>query len=315
MGELGDLFMAPKRIKKPPVTETVDPEGSTPQVVVACSSLPDVLVEPEPEPVKKVAKKTGKNVISVTKQPVKRRTTKKTATATVEELVDSEVHESVEQCAAVEDAPIADDVPPEGQNLEPVVMQLTIPNERMTEIVNLTSTLEPDKIDPVPYAPMNSYMPTSMTSMDSCCPDAFKTSDDKGGGAHNMVCFWCCHPIVDKEYGLPIRYDSVHNSFTLYGCFCSLECSAAQNFSMHMGSDRAWEIHSWIQLMARRHGLSGRVRPAPCRYLLKLFNGPMSIEEFRNAHKGLARTYVINIPPFIHISSQMEALNTSFLTR
>jgi hypothetical protein len=112
---------------------------------------------------------------------------------------------------------------------------------------------------------------------------------------------------------MPIQYDSVHNSFTLYGCFCSLECAAAHNFSMHMGCDRAWEIHSWIQLLARRYGYSGRVRPAPSKFLLKLFNGSLTIEEFRAAHKDLTRTYVMNIPPFIHVASQMEVLNTSFI--
>ena len=80
-----------------------------------------------------------------------------------------------------------------------------------------------------------------------------------------------------------------------------------------MGSDRVWEIHSWIQMLANRYGYEGMVRPAPSKYLLKMFNGPMTIDEFRNAHKGLARTYVMNIPPFIHVPSQMEILNTSFL--
>jgi hypothetical protein len=184
----------------------------------------------------------------------------------------------------------------------PVVLQLTIPLDRMNEIVDAMSTQEPSNVDPEPYAPVEPYMLSSAP-----------TDTPSTAGAHSMVCFWCCHSIVDKEYGMPIRYDSVHNSFTMFGCFCSLECTAAHNFSLHMGSDRAWEIHSWIQLLARRYGFSGKVRPAPSRYLLKMFNGPLTIEEFRNAHKDLSRTYIMNIPPFIHVSSQMEQLNTSFM--
>jgi len=41
----------------------------------------------------------------------------------------------------------------------------------------------------------------------------------------------------------------------------------------------------------------------------------MDITEFRLAHKGLAQTYVMNIPPYIHINSQMECINTSFLEK
>ena len=189
---------------------------------------------------------------------------------------------------------------------EPVVLQLTISNERMTEIVSSTSScLCQDMQDPEPYNPMESFASTENSH----------GTNTNNAGAHSMVCFWCCHSIVDQEFGMPIRYDSIHNSFTLYGCFCSLECTAAHNFSVHMGSDRAWEIHSWIQLLARRYGYSGRVRPAPSKFLLKMFGGPLSIEEFRTTHKGLTRSYVMNIPPFIHVASQMEALNTSFLVK
>ena len=112
-----------------------------------------------------------------------------------------------------------------------------------------------------------------------------------------------------------IRYDVFHKNFTMFGSFCSLECAAAYNYSTHMGSDRVWEIHSWIQMLAHRYGYSGVVRPAPSRYLLKMFNGPLTIDEYRSVHKTLARTCVMNIPPFIHVTSQMEVLNTSFLDK
>lgn len=188
---------------------------------------------------------------------------------------------------------------------EPVVLQLTIPQDRMEEIEQNASVHEGIIKEPEPYNPNESYnlSTTPVEALDG----------NRSHAAHNTVCFWCCHSIVDKEYGMPIRYDAVHNSFTMYGCFCSLECASAHNFSIHMGSDRAWEIHSWIQLLARRYGFSGCVRPAPSRYLLKLFNGPLTIEEFRTAHKDLTKAYVMNIPPFIHVTSQMEVLNTSFI--
>lgn len=248
--------------------------------------------------------------------PPKKRITKKAAAAAAAEAAALAAHPCDAEDGAVpvtEDVPALPDVEPErGQeqeNTEPVVLQLLIPNDRMTEIVTTTVSQEHSKTDPEPYHEMDSFM--HMPTMENSINGHHQHTTN---GAHSMVCFWCCHPIVDNEYGMPIRYDSVHNSFTLYGCFCSLECASAHNFSMHMGCDRAWEIHSWIQLLARRYGLSGKVRPAPSKFLLKMFNGPLTIEEFRNAHKGLARTYVMNIPPFIHVASQMEILNTSFMS-
>jgi hypothetical protein len=240
--------------------------------------------------------------------PPKRKTKKELATEAAAAAAAAGATETVDEVTGTE--ALMD-------NTEPVVLQLLLSNDRMTDIINTANMTDERKVeDPEPYYPMESFM--SMTGVQDHASSAMMAAPQGSDictyqAAHSRICFWCCHHIVDMEYGMPIRYDSVHNSFTLFGCFCSLECVSAHNFSVHMGCDRAWEIHSWIQLLARRYGYSGKVRPAPNKYLLKMFNGPMTIEEFREAHKGLARTFVMNIPPFIHVASQMEMLNTSFL--
>jgi len=43
-----------------------------------------------------------------------------------------------------------------------------------------------------------------------------------------------------------------------------------------------------------------------------LLTVPLSIDEFRQAHKSQSRTLVLNIPPMIATPSQMESINTSF---
>lgn len=130
----------------------------------------------------------------------------------------------------------------------------------------------------------------------------------------NALCFWCCHPIEHNQFGMPIRYDSVHNNFTFFGTFCSLECVSAYNFSIHMGSDRAWEVQSWIQIMARNYGIMDPIRPAPSRYTLQMFDGNLTIEEFRKVHKTFAKSVMVNIPPLVSIKPQIESLNTSFFS-
>ena len=128
------------------------------------------------------------------------------------------------------------------------------------------------------------------------------------------ICFHCCHEIGHMCFGMPTRYDGHTETFTTYGNFCSLECAAAFNFSTHMGSDRAWEIHSWIQMLGRRYGYAEPIRPAPARYLLEMFDGPLTIEQFRRAHATQTRTLVLNIPPMISLPSQLESINTSYWT-
>lgn len=237
---------------------------------------------------------------------------------------------------------------------EPIVLKLAISPNKLDELLygedmNSILTYNPTISEPEPYFPSNNFMSANdnlegNTMMDVSSPQNNKNNRQKTGNtlsAHPLIapvpqnmsytsdvhpttktthhrdikCYWCCHNIIDTSYGMPIRYDVFHNSFVIFGSFCSLECAAAYNYSIHMGSNKVWEIHSWIQLLGKKYGLKTPIRPAPSRYLLSMFNGPLEINEFRNAHKGLAQTCVMNIPPFVHINSQMEIINTSVLDK
>lgn len=216
---------------------------------------------------------------------------------------------------------------------EPIVLQLAITNSRMDQLIeseHMQNILKynPNIVDPQPYIPDDHFISVNDTIIyditNSPNNNKENTDIDNNTTVDNsnctkslsgINCFWCCHQILDIEYGMPIRYDVLHKNFTTYGSFCSLQCAAAYNYSVNMGCDRAWEIHSWIQLLGKKYGFKGPIRPAPSRYLLKMFHGSLTIEEFRKVHTNLIQTYVLNIPPFIHVSSQMEAINTSFLDK
>jgi hypothetical protein len=200
----------------------------------------------------------------------------------------------------------------ENQVNEHVVLQLNISSESIENIISSENDTNNDVLKiPEPYDPdcnISGLLDHKLTKTFS------NDIDNKNKQHHHeIICYWCCHNIFQIEFGMPIRYDVFHNSFTVYGSFCSLECVAAYNYSIHMGCDRVCEINSWIQLLGKMYGYTKPIRPAPSRYLLKLFNGPLTIDEFRNSHKEQTKSLVINIPPFIHISSQMEILNTSFI--
>lgn len=226
----------------------------------------------------------------------------------------------------------------DAKTTEPIVLQLPISNVRMDQLIeteHMQSVLKynPNIIDPQPYTPEDNFSSTNdtivfdseatatttnETALQYTTSKSDKNTEDIQNNMkthHGINCFWCCHQIPDIEYGMPIRYDVFHKNFTTYGSFCTLQCAAAYNYSINMGCDRAWEIHSWIQLLGKKFGFKGPIRPAPSRYLLKMFHGPLTIEEFRKAHTNLLQTYVLNIPPFIHVSSQIECINTSFLDK
>ena len=47
-------------------------------------------------------------------------------------------------------------------------------------------------------------------------------------------------------------------------------------------------------MLSHHYGFTHPIRPAPSRFLLKLFNGPMTIEEFRKGHYSNDNTYILN---------------------
>jgi hypothetical protein len=192
---------------------------------------------------------------------------------------------------------------------EPVVMQLPLSKKRVDQLLKGEETKNTPLPDPVPYSPEAQQFTLFDTN------ESVAAATTASAHHHDLTCYWCCHKIHHTEYGMPIRFDAFHNNFTMYGSFCSLECAAAYNFSMHTGCDRVWEIHSWIQLLGQKYGFELPIRPSPSRYLLKMFNGPLTIEEFRSAHKSMARTYTVNIPPLIHVSNCVESVNTSYLEK
>ena len=209
---------------------------------------------------------------------------------------------------------------PEPESDQHVIVQLPIQNERIENI--LSEMLNPLEychsiIDPEPYFPNNNFISNNDDVINDKKDVVKKIESDTKTiiETPKNCCFWCCHSICSKEFGLPIKYDTIHDSFTTFGSFCSLECTVAYNYSYYMGSDRMWEIHSWIQWMSHKMGFETPIRPAPSRYLLKMFNGPMEIEEFRQVHKNYLKTYIMNMPPLIHVQGQMESINTSYLNQ
>jgi len=192
-----------------------------------------------------------------------------------------------------------------------IIIQLPIPQSKINSIINNNDT-EIKITNPVPYETNSFFMNDAENISYDVSHDYQNTFSNVNNTSH---CFWCCHTINDTVYGMPYNYDSINDNYYIYGSFCSLQCANAYNFSTHGSSDKVWEINSWIQMLAKRYGFDSIIRPAPSRYLLKMFGGNLAIEEFREAHLKTDKTYILNIPPMISITSTTEILNTSYLSK
>jgi hypothetical protein len=194
-----------------------------------------------------------------------------------------------------------------------IILQLPISQNKINTIVNNDKN-ENKVIEPSPYENI-CYFTNELENI-SCDNEfyhnnnTFNFTDKK-----KSCCFWCCHPIIDMTFGMPYNYDSLNDTFYIIGSFCSLQCANAHNFCVNAGSDKVWEVNSWIQMLGKRHGMKEIIRPAPSRYLLEMFGGNMTIEDFRMAHLDNNKTFVLNIPPMISINTTTEIINTSYLNK
>lgn len=180
-----------------------------------------------------------------------------------------------------------------------VIMQLNLSDD---SIHSITHNLK-DSYSNEPQA----YDPTGFSH------DSEIIKDNKIDSRRSSVCFWCCHELVDFQCGMPIKYNKITDHFEIYGTFCSFQCTSAYNFSINSKSYKVWEINSYINMLANRYGYMDIIKPAPDRYVLKMFGGEMTIEEFRMIHKENDRSLVLNIPPMTNINASTELLNTSYM--
>lgn len=115
-----------------------------------------------------------------------------------------------------------------------------------------------------------------------------------------VSCWWCCHPFDDYPVCAPEKYDELRDVFKVKGCFCSFNCAKA-----FMKNERNPSIYLCKSYIKRLLGYVPDIIPAPSRYTLKMFGGPLSIEEFRNTFTGLS-SVSFNVYPMVYFPTQIE---------
>ena len=88
-------------------------------------------------------------------------------------------------------------------------------------------------------------------------------------------CWWCCHTFEGQELHLPYKKEQT------MGVFCSWECMKAFA-SERFKSGKSLEVFTLMTHMRKViTGKTTMVQSAPSRYSLKMFGGPLNIDEFR----------------------------------
>jgi|UniRef100_A0A6C0CT03 hypothetical protein len=115
--------------------------------------------------------------------------------------------------------------------------------------------------------------------------------------SEHTACFWCCHKFNGIQIVSPISYDAYKNTYVCEGNFCSPECSLAYLYSEHTMSDGTrWIRHSLLNHLYSALYSEG-ISPAPPRALLRMFGGPLDIEQFRKYISSTNDIIQCELPP------------------
>ena len=125
----------------------------------------------------------------------------------------------------------------------------------------------------------------------------------------DVACFWCCHRFDSRPVILPVRDQGEY--IQVMGNFCSPECSMAYLFDMQQDSYARWEQ---LSLLNRLYGqaVGGAIKPAPPRQILKMFGGPVSIEDYRNLVRQGKLRVDIHLPPMVSLLATMDTKPIDF---
>lgn len=112
------------------------------------------------------------------------------------------------------------------------------------------------------------------------------------------ACFWCCHGFSWPACVLPKSYDAYKNLYSAEGNFCSPECALAYNYADNKISDSTkWLQHSLLGSVYSELYKDRTLSPAPPRTTLRMFGGPLDIEQFRDYATGVNDVIFSELPP------------------
>jgi hypothetical protein len=125
----------------------------------------------------------------------------------------------------------------------------------------------------------------------------------------DTCCFWDCHPFSVPATPLVVSHDVVKNTFQGMGHFCSPACALAYLHDLrHMSNSDRWQAESLM-----KHVFGSSITPAPPRSTLRMFDGPLAIEQFRAIAQQHAKYQIMEALPPVHICLPQHSLQVTKL--
>ena len=126
----------------------------------------------------------------------------------------------------------------------------------------------------------------------------------------SIACFWCAHNFSWKPSIIPEREEK--GVYRVYGNFCSPSCALAFLLNESLDTHVRWERIALLHRLYGKNYKSHRIFPAPKRESLKLFGGPLQIEQFRATVEQEKVRIDMQVPPMVSILGSLDTKPIDF---
>ena len=126
------------------------------------------------------------------------------------------------------------------------------------------------------------------------------------------ACFWCTYEFDNPPVYIPKHY--IKDTYHVYGCFCSPECSAAYLMEENIDSSSKFERYYLINhIYSKIFDYKKNIKPAPNPYyMLDKYYGNLTIQEYRALLRN-ERLFLVVDKPLTRILPELHEDNDDFI--
>jgi hypothetical protein len=126
------------------------------------------------------------------------------------------------------------------------------------------------------------------------------------------ACFWCTYEFDNPPVYIPKHY--IKDTYHVYGCFCSPECSTAYLMEENIDSSSKFERYHLINhIYSKIFDYKKNIKPAPNPYyMLDKYYGNLTIQEYRALLRN-ERLFLVVDKPLTRILPELHEDNDDFI--
>ena len=125
-------------------------------------------------------------------------------------------------------------------------------------------------------------------------------------------CFWCTYEFDNPPVYIPKQY--IKDSYHVYGCFCSPECSVAFLMEENIDTSTRFERYYLLNhIYSKIYNYQKSIKPAPNPYyMLEKYYGNLTIHEYRSLLSNERLFFVVD-KPLTRILPELHEDNDDFI--